>query len=751
MVSQGYDGNITHKGEWSKALDFIIVDNEMKTYEQFGVVPENFYCYGKPVLAPADGVVQFIEDFVEDNEIGRINQEKNWGNSIVIKHTEGLYTKMSHLKKNSFRVKPGDYVRQGDIIAACGNSGRSPEPHLHFQVQTTPHIGSKTFAYPFAYFITSTHGNATICEFSTPTETCMVSNVIADPSLRAAFEFLPGFNMQVKANGLPDEHWEVFTDAFNQSYIYCHITKSMAFFKKNEAVFYFTGFEGNRNSLLYHFYLAAYKIYLANTAGVAAKDTFPLQLGKNNLFKWIQDMLAPFYIFSRLQYESLNTIVSADFLNPGVMIESKQVRQFMSVRSQINHFTIEIKNNQIRSFSFIKNNQEIKSLMYTKRILIALLVCLFFIQANAQEVAAMAAADTKSLALYNAGQWKELMKFGKAEIAKGVDFPILRMRTGYAAFMIGNYSQSLLQYKKVLDTDANNAVALYYVYLNNLYLNNITQARYYAAKLPDETKESALIKKTKVSGVETEFSYKMPTDTTRKNGSYLRAGLNLQLGYRLELQQSVASYNQDLNEPRLLLVVNNRKIRLRQKEYYGKLIFAATGNITVLGGYHYLNTPFNNVVYNNSIGFAGIQYKTPYVHLKAMASFGKVTDTTYTQYDGTVTVYPLGNTKLYNITRAAYGDNFTLSNILGYGITKKLWLEGNITVGKFTSLLENDGLYVFNDIDQKQIKAGGSMYALLGKNLTLTLNYTFEHKLRYKTNNFYFYQHSINGGLSWKF
>jgi len=366
MVSQGYDGNITHKGEWSKALDFIIVDNELKTYEQFGAHPENFYCYGKPVLAPADGLVQFIEDFVEDNEIGRINQEKNWGNSIVIKHAEGLFTKMSHLKKNSFKVKAGDYVRQGDIVAACGNSGRSPEPHLHFQVQTTPHIGSKTFAYPFSYFISSNHGVGIISEFSVPAETFIVSNVVADPSLRAAFEFLPGYNMQVKAAGMPDEHWEVFTDAFNQSYIYCHITKAFAYFKKNEEVFYFTGFEGNRNSLLYYFYLAAYKIYLSTTPAVVAQDKFPLQLGKNNIFKWLQDILAPFYIFSRLHYESINKIVSNDFLNPAVAIESKQVRQFMSVRRQTNQFSIEIKNNQINSFSFIKNNQEIKALCIPK-------------------------------------------------------------------------------------------------------------------------------------------------------------------------------------------------------------------------------------------------------------------------------------------------------------------------------------------------------------------------------------------------
>jgi hypothetical protein len=32
MVSQGYDGTITYKGDWSKALDFVVLDNEMKTY-----------------------------------------------------------------------------------------------------------------------------------------------------------------------------------------------------------------------------------------------------------------------------------------------------------------------------------------------------------------------------------------------------------------------------------------------------------------------------------------------------------------------------------------------------------------------------------------------------------------------------------------------------------------------------------------------------------------------------------------------
>ncbi len=330
MVSQGYDGNITHKGDWSKALDFIIVDQELKTYKNYALHVEDFYCYNKPVLAPADGFVQQIDDYIDDNAIGKINQQKNWGNTIVIKHAEGLYTKMSHLKKHSFKVKVGDFVKQGDVIAACGNSGRSPEPHLHFQVQTTPYIGSKTFIYPLSYFVSENNGKEIVQEFSIPQETAIVNNINHNPTLKQAFEFLPGFNLTVNAEGMEENKWEVFTDAYNNSYFYCHTTKSFAYFKRNETVFYFTSFDGDKYSLLYHFYIACYKIYLATEPAVAALDKFPLQLSKNTLSKWLQDFIAPFYIFSRLHFESLNKVVSNDFLNPSVSISTKQVLQFLS-------------------------------------------------------------------------------------------------------------------------------------------------------------------------------------------------------------------------------------------------------------------------------------------------------------------------------------------------------------------------------------------------------------------------------------
>ena len=152
--TQGYtDGGPTHQGPWGAALDFAIADADGQTYQGAGLSLADFYAYNKPVLAPADGVVEEVIQHIEDNAIGVVNTAQNWGNTVVLRHAPGLYTQLSHLRAHSVPVKVGDYVRRGDIIGTCGNSGRSPEPHLHFQVQATPYVGSRTLAYPLAYFM----------------------------------------------------------------------------------------------------------------------------------------------------------------------------------------------------------------------------------------------------------------------------------------------------------------------------------------------------------------------------------------------------------------------------------------------------------------------------------------------------------------------------------------------------------------------------------------------------------------------
>jgi len=59
------------------------------------------------------------------------------GNVVVILHdsSTGVFaTRYDHLKRGSIRVKPGEHVRQGQVIAQVGSAGHSTGPHLHFEI-----------------------------------------------------------------------------------------------------------------------------------------------------------------------------------------------------------------------------------------------------------------------------------------------------------------------------------------------------------------------------------------------------------------------------------------------------------------------------------------------------------------------------------------------------------------------------------------------------------------------------------------
>jgi hypothetical protein len=245
---------------------------------------------------------------VEENSIGNVNTVQNWGNTIVIKHAEYLYSKISHLKKDSFKVKVGDYVYQGDIIAACGNSGRSPEPHVHFQLQAASHVGSKTLSYPISYYLSKgAEGRNQFHAFEIPAEGAKLFNPEPNDILQRAFCFIPGqkLKFETTANDIHrSAEWEVLVDAYNQSYLYCHYTKSAAYFSNNGVTFYFTRFYGDRKSLLYSFYLGAYKILLSGYPNLTVHDALSIDGFYNGALKAAHDFIAPFYQPLKATYTS---------------------------------------------------------------------------------------------------------------------------------------------------------------------------------------------------------------------------------------------------------------------------------------------------------------------------------------------------------------------------------------------------------------------------------------------------------------
>lgn len=121
------------------AYDFVITDGDGNTHTGDGSRPEQYFCFGEPILAPADGVVVAAHDGHRDGPRAGgwldLRQHNILGNWITIEHADGEYSVLAHLQCGSVEVAPGDRVERGQQIGRCGHSGNSTEPHLHFHVQ----------------------------------------------------------------------------------------------------------------------------------------------------------------------------------------------------------------------------------------------------------------------------------------------------------------------------------------------------------------------------------------------------------------------------------------------------------------------------------------------------------------------------------------------------------------------------------------------------------------------------------------
>lgn len=93
---------------------------------------------GVSVKAAADGTVINVRDGEYDGAwLAQGRQAvgvRDCGNGVMLKHEEGYETLYCQLKRDSIRVKEGDTVSAGDVIAQVGMSGRAEFPHLHFAV-----------------------------------------------------------------------------------------------------------------------------------------------------------------------------------------------------------------------------------------------------------------------------------------------------------------------------------------------------------------------------------------------------------------------------------------------------------------------------------------------------------------------------------------------------------------------------------------------------------------------------------------
>ena len=115
------------------AYDLIIM-KDGRSYMDSPTLNANYYAFNADVVAPYAGEVITVVSDIKDNVPGEMDEENAAGNYIVIAHPNKEYSMIAHFKKDSIVVKPGDTVKEGQLLGQCGNSGNSSEAHIHFQV-----------------------------------------------------------------------------------------------------------------------------------------------------------------------------------------------------------------------------------------------------------------------------------------------------------------------------------------------------------------------------------------------------------------------------------------------------------------------------------------------------------------------------------------------------------------------------------------------------------------------------------------
>jgi murein DD-endopeptidase MepM/ murein hydrolase activator NlpD len=128
-VIQGFNSGETHVGYAAYALDFVPAQSKATRPPPRGAPLTAFACYGRPILAPADGTVVRANGAARDWPAYRKGSDP--GNYVVIEHAPGEYTEFRHLAADSVTVESGARVWRGQVIGKCGNSGNAGMPHLH--------------------------------------------------------------------------------------------------------------------------------------------------------------------------------------------------------------------------------------------------------------------------------------------------------------------------------------------------------------------------------------------------------------------------------------------------------------------------------------------------------------------------------------------------------------------------------------------------------------------------------------------
>ncbi|HEY0157620.1 MAG TPA: M23 family metallopeptidase [Thermoanaerobaculia bacterium] len=139
------------------AYDLVLVDERGSMHRGDGEKNEEWYGFGQPILAPADGTVVLARgDQPDGTKSQRAPLDRDavmkdvsmlFGNVVIIDHGSGEFSVLGHMRQGSVPVKTGERVKRGQKIGELGASGDAMFPHLHYQLQRDAKTGEGLPSY----------------------------------------------------------------------------------------------------------------------------------------------------------------------------------------------------------------------------------------------------------------------------------------------------------------------------------------------------------------------------------------------------------------------------------------------------------------------------------------------------------------------------------------------------------------------------------------------------------------------------
>jgi len=303
---QGFDGEWTHRGAFKHAYDFVKTDSSGKTYAGSGSLLTDYYAYAQDVISPVNGRIARVINLYPDNLIGTTDIQNNWGNEVIIESDRGVIVKIAHFAYDSIFVYEGQTVIAGTPIGLCGNSGNSPQPHIHIQVQTSILPDAITSPFIFVNYahlgqfnlcgLPEEREKITNCEFDLYSD--QITNFILDRELK--FDVYKDNQLIDRAN--------LKVRMSDYGVYYFSTPRGKLYFGKEYGNFYFYSIEGN-DEILKMMYLALSTMPISNINNIKWKD----RIGNSMVLNSSQRLLANFInslslhnVYTQVEYYSVD-------------------------------------------------------------------------------------------------------------------------------------------------------------------------------------------------------------------------------------------------------------------------------------------------------------------------------------------------------------------------------------------------------------------------------------------------------------